>query len=221
MRIGLFGGTFDPIHIGHLRAATEVKQGFDLDQIVFIPAALPPHKTQGAVSGAADRLQMVEIAIRGDSGFTVSDIELQRSGPSYSIDTINHFKTSTPKDTGMFFISGLDAFLEIDTWKSYTELLNQVPFIVIARPIFNCSDLSSRWKRLESFIKSKISEKYKFSESAACFVHPNTKPIYIFDVTSLDISSTRIRDLIKKGHPIKFIVPKAVENYIKSRGLYL
>lgn len=221
MRIGLFGGTFDPIHIGHLRAATEVKQGFDLDQIVFIPAALPPHKTQGAVSSAADRLQMIEIALRGNSGFIVSDVELKRSGPSYSIDTINHFKTTTPKDTGIFFISGLDAFLEIDTWKSYTELLNQVSFIVTARPIFDCSDLAAPWKHLEDFIKSKISGEYKFSDAAACFVHPKTKPIYIFDVTSLDISSTRIRDLIKKGHPIKFLVPNEVENYIENRGLYL
>ena len=92
MRIGLFGGTFDPIHIGHLRAATEVKQGFNLDQIVFIPAALPPHKTQEAVTDAADRLKMVELAVSGHTGFTVSDLELKRSGPSYSIDTIDHFK---------------------------------------------------------------------------------------------------------------------------------
>lgn len=221
MRIGLFGGTFDPIHIGHLRAAMEVKQGFDLDQIVFIPAALPPHKTQGAVSDAADRLEMVGLAVRGHSGFTVSDVELKRSGPSYSIDTINHFKRSTSKDTGIFFISGLDAFLEIDTWKSYTELFKQVAFIVIARPMFDYKDLSSRWVRLEDFIKSKISNEYKFSDSSACFVHSKKKPIYIFDVTALDISSTRIRDLIKRGQSINFLVPEDVEKYIHNRGLYL
>ena len=221
MRIGLFGGTFDPIHIGHLRAATEVKQGFNLDRIVFIPAALPPHKTPEAVADATDRLKMVELAVSGHSGFTVSDVELKRSGPSYSIDTIEHFKRSTPKDSGIFFITGLDAFLEIDTWKSHTELLRQVAFIVIARPMFDYNDLASRWDRLEKFIKSKISNEYKFSDSSACFVHSKAKPIYIFDVTALDISSTRIRDLIKKNQPAKFLIPAEIENYINSRGLYL
>lgn len=221
MRIGLFGGTFDPIHIGHLRAATEVKQGFNLDQIVFIPSALPPHKTQEAVTDAADRLKMVELAVSGHSGFTASDVELKRSGPSYSIDTIDHFKRAAPKDSGIFFISGLDAFLEIDTWKSYSELLNQVAFIVIARPMFDYNDLASRWSRLEKFIKSKISDEYKFSDSSACFVHSNAKPIYIFDVTALDISSTRIRELIKKDQPVKFLIPEEIESYINNRGLYL
>ena len=164
MRIGLFGGTFDPIHIGHLRAALEVKQGFDLDQIVIIPAAVPPHKKGHAVTDAEDRLKMVELGVSGYSGFSVSDVELQRAGPSYSIDTINHFKTASDKDTEIFFISGLDAFLEIDTWKSYKELLRQTAFIVIARPMFDCEDISSRWTHLEDFIKNKISSDYQFSE---------------------------------------------------------
>ena len=219
MRLGLFGGTFDPIHFGHLRAALEVKEGFDLDQIVLIPAAVPPHKTDRQVTDAADRLRMAQMAVEGNSVFTVSDIELKRSGPSYSIDTIGHFKTSSPEDTEIYFISGLDAFLEIDTWHSYADLLKQVVFIVIARPIFDCRDLSSHWKRLEDFLKSKISSKYKRSASS-CFEHPEAPPIYTFDVTSLDISSTRIRERIKVGHSIQFLVPQRVEDYIKTRGLY-
>ena len=220
MRIALFGGTFDPIHFGHLRAALEVKQGFELDQIVMIPAAQPPHKTGDQVSDAMDRLKMVELGMSGYSGFSVSDVELQRSGPSYAIDTINHFKTSSSKDTGIFFISGLDAFLEIDTWKSYEELLRQIAFIVIDRPISDGSNTASRWKRLEEFIKTKISADYKFSDPSACFIHSDARPIYIFDVTSLDISSTRIRNLVKSGQPITYLVPEAVENYIIRRGLY-
>ncbi len=221
MRLGLFGGTFDPIHIGHLRAALEVKQGFGLDHIVMIPAAVPPHKKGHQVTDAADRLKMVELGVSGYSGFSVSDAELQRSGPSYSIDTIDHFKTSSDEDTEIFFISGLDAFLEIDTWKSYNELLRQIAFIVIARPIFDCSDVSSRWKCLEDFIKDKISADYEFSEPSACFIHSAAKPIYTFDVTSLDISSTRIRELVKAGQPITYLVPESVEKYVISRGLYL
>lgn len=220
MRLGLFGGTFDPIHIGHLRAALEVKQGFGLDRIVFIPAALPPHKKGDQVADAADRLKMVELGVGVYSGFCVSDAELQRSGPSYSIDTINHFKTSSDQDSEILFISGLDAFLEIDTWKSYRDLMQQIAFIVIARPMFDCSDASSRWKRLEDFIKTKISADYSFSESSACFFHSGSKPIYAFDVTSLDISSTRIRELVKTGQPITYLVPESVEDYVKSRGLY-
>jgi len=221
MRIGLFGGTFDPIHIGHLRAALEVKQGFGLDRIIFIPAALPPHKKGGQVADAADRLKMVELGVSGYSGFSVSDAELRRSGPSYSIDTINHFKTSGDPASEILFISGLDAFLEIDTWKSYRDLLRQIAFIVIARPMFDGSDTSLRWKRLEDFINAKISADYRFCESSAGFVHSGSKPIYAFDVTSLDISSTRIRELVKTGQPITYLVPESVEDYVKSRGLYL
>ena len=221
MRLGLFGGTFDPIHIGHLRAALEVKQGFERDQVVIIPAAQPPHKKGDQVSDATDRLKMVELGLSGFPGFSVSDVELQRSGPSYSIDTINHFKTASDKDTEIFFISGLDAFLEIDTWKSYKELLQQVAFIVIARPIFDCSDSTLHWKRLEDFIEAKISTDYKFSDSSACFIRAGAKPIYSFDVTSLAISSTRIRELVKTGQPITYLVPESVENYVNSRGLYL
>ena len=221
MRLGLFGGTFDPIHIGHLRAALEVKQGFDLDQIVIIPAAVPPHKKGHQVTEAADRLKMVELGVRDYSGFSVSDAELQRDGPSYSIDTIDHFKAASAKDSDIFFISGLDAFLEIDTWKSYKELLRQIAFIVIARPMFDCEDNTSRWTRLEDFIKNKISSDYQFSESSACFVQSGAKPIYTFDVTSLDISSTRIRELVKTGQPITYLVPESVEKYVKNRGLYL
>ena len=221
MKLGLFGGTFDPIHIGHLRAALEVKQGFGLDQIVIIPAAVPPHKKGHQVTDATDRLKMVELGVSGYSGFSVSDAELQRAGPSYSIDTINHFKTASDKDSEIFFISGLDAFLEIDTWKSYKELLRQIAFIVIARPMFDGEDITSRWTRLEDFIKDKISSDYQFSESSACFVHSGAKPIYTFDVTSLDISSTRIRELVKTGQPITYLVPESVEKYVKSRGLYL
>jgi nicotinate-nucleotide adenylyltransferase len=220
MRIGLFGGTFDPIHIGHLRAALEVQQAFDLDRVFIIPANLPPHKKGHQVTDAADRLKMVELGVSGYSGFSVSDVELLRSGPSYSIDTINHFKTSSDEDTEIFFISGLDAFLEIDTWKSYKELLRQIAFIVIARPRFDCSDVSSRWKRLEDFIMDQISADYEFSEQSACFIHSGAKPIYIFDVTPLDISSTRIRELVKSGQPITYLVPESVENYVKRRGLY-
>jgi len=221
MRIGLFGGTFDPIHFGHLRAALEVRQGFDLDEIFMIPAAAPPHKKTAAVTNASDRLKMLELAVSGQSGIKISDIELRRPGPSYTIDTIGYFKKTRSPDSKIYLILGLDAFLEIDTWKSYLNLLEQVAFIVISRPILDCNDFSSRWNVLKQFLCDKISSDYKFSDSLLCFNHPKARPIHMFDVTSLDISGTRIREHVRKGLSIEFLVPPKVEKYIKTRGLYL
>lgn len=221
MRIGLFGGTFDPIHHGHLRAALEVKEGFALDKIYLIPAAIPPHKASGGVAGAKDRLEMIRLAVSGYSDFTVSDVELKRSGPSYTIDTVNHFKSILPEDTRLYLIVGLDAFLEIDTWKSYNDLFLLVSFIVMARPGAGYSSSITKWKTYEDYIKSRISHGYEFSVAQSCYVHKEKQPVFIFDVSLLDISSTKIRELVKKGSSIKFLVPEKVEDFIKTKGLYL
>jgi nicotinate-nucleotide adenylyltransferase len=118
MKIGLFGGTFDPIHFGHLRSALEVREACGLERVVLIPAAVPPHKGWGAMAAAADRLQMIELAVAGAPGLAVSDVELRRAGPSYTIDTIRDFQGEIPGGE-IALIVGLDAFLEIDTWKSF------------------------------------------------------------------------------------------------------
>lgn len=221
MSIGLFGGTFDPIHFGHLRAALEVKEGFGLDQVFLIPAATPPHKKRSAVTDASDRLKMLELSVPDHSGIVISDVELKRPGPSYTIDTIYHFKKSMSPDNQIYLMVGLDAFLEIDTWKSYQKLLEQVAFIVMARPFLDGQDFSAKWNILQDFLHAKISRGYKFSDTASCFVHPRAKPVYVFDVTLLDISGTRIRKLVKHGKSIEFLVPEKVEKYIQNRGLYL
>ncbi|UCE56223.1 MAG: nicotinate (nicotinamide) nucleotide adenylyltransferase [Desulfobacterales bacterium] len=220
MRIGLFGGTFNPIHLGHLRATIEVKEGFNLDKIFLIPAALPPHKMPGSLINADDRLEMINMAISGLTGISVSDVELNRSGPSYTIDTVHHFKRSFSKDTQIYLIMGLDAFLEIDTWKSYEELLEQIAFIVIARPNQGYPDARLGWKILDDYLKANISEDYDFSESRSCYDLADSQPIHIFDVTALDISSSKIRELVNKGRSIEFLVPRRVVEFIKSKGLY-
>ena len=157
MRIGLFGGTFNPIHYGHLRAALEVKEGFPLDECCFIPVAIPPHKTSGSMANSADRLEMLRLAISGREGFTVSDVELKRPGTSYSIDTVNQLKSNLGPDTELFLMLGLDAFLEIDTWKSYKALLHAIPFIVMARPNPGYDNSTDRWQILKDFLHSNIS----------------------------------------------------------------
>jgi len=203
MRIGLFGGTYNPIHLGHLRAAVEVKEGFSLDEIYLIPCAIPPHKKSGHVAGAQERYEMARIATSNTPGFFASDVELKRSGPSYTIDTILHFKSVLQKNTELYFILGLDAFLEIDTWKSYMDLFPLIPFIILIRPHAGQIDPDLRQQKIEDFIKSKISAGYKYDSSQSGFIHLEMEPIFLFDVTSLEISSSAIRNLIKRRRSIR------------------
>ena len=169
MHIGLFGGTFNPVHIGHLRAALEVKEGFGLDEVVLIPAALPPHKVPGDVAAAADRLHMLNLALEDDSGIRISDVELKRAGPSYTIDTVEHFKQVLSVQSHVYLIMGMDAFLEFDSWKSFDELLRRIPFVIISRPKSGLSSDDSGQKTIERFLNSKISADYAFIESRQCF----------------------------------------------------
>ena len=134
MKIGLFGGTFDPIHLGHLRAIKEVSERFGLSKTHLIPAALPPHKPNRDIATAKDRLEMIRLAVGSMAEFEISDIELNRSGPSYTIDTLKHFMAKTGATDQTYLIMGLDAFLEIDTWKAYLEIFKIVPVIIMARP---------------------------------------------------------------------------------------
>jgi nicotinate-nucleotide adenylyltransferase len=221
MRIGLFGGTFNPVHVGHLRAALEVKEGFKLDEVILIPASMPPHKTPAEVADAADRLHMLDLALEETSDLKISDVELKRSGPSYTIDTVEHFRLTLPSQTRIYLIMGMDAFLEIDTWKSYDELLLQIPLIIINRPQSGSAPHEGGWQFMENYLASKISKDYVFSESQGCFRANNKQPVYVFEVTSLDISSTGIRNLINTGRSIRYLVPHKVAKFINSKGLYL
>ncbi|CAB1078463.1 Nicotinate-nucleotide adenylyltransferase (EC [Olavius algarvensis Delta 1 endosymbiont] len=221
MRIGLFGGTFNPVHIGHLRAALEVKEGFGLDEVILIPAALPPHKMPGEVADAADRLDMLNLALEGALGLAISEVELNRSGLSYTIDTVEHFKHMLPDESRIYLIMGMDAFLEIDSWKSYDELLAQIPFIILSRPDSDRAKNDSGWKLMEKFITSNISADYVFSESQSCYQARDKQPVYVLEVSGLDISSTKIRNLINTGRSIKYLVPQKVADFIHSKGLYL
>jgi len=163
---------------------------------------------------------MIGLALEDFPGLKLSDVELKRSGPSYTIDTVQHFKQTLPADSRIFLIMGLDAFLEIDTWKAYKELLEQVPFIVINRPQAGIHADEFRWKALEDYLKAKISAEYTFDGSRHGFLAPGKPPIHVFEVTALDISSTGVRRLIKDGRTIEYLVPRKVAEYIKFKGIY-
>jgi nicotinate-nucleotide adenylyltransferase len=220
MRSGLFGGTFNPIHRGHLWAASEVIKRFNLDQIFLIPAALPPHKTSGPVAKADDRLKMINLAISDLSGLTVSDVELNRPGPSYTIDTIRHFKHTLAQEARIYLIMGLDAFLEIHTWKSHQDLLEQIAFIVMARPAKDYSDARQGWRILETYLRSTLSADNQFDAEHACYILKGKQPIFICDIKALDISSTKIREKVKRKQCIENFVTPEVADYIRLKGLY-
>ena len=194
-------------------------EGFDLTHILLIPSCLPPHKEIEGIAPPEKRLEMARLAVQGHPLFTVSNVELKRSGVSYTIDTVRYFKnTFTPQDA-VYLIVGLDAFLELDTWKSYKELFQLIPFIVMERPSPD-PHAGTSTNRLPEFIQNKISNAYRFDADRQCYRHPVLHPVYHFHVSLLDISGTKIRACLRKGKSIRFLVPEAVETYMYEQGLY-
>jgi nicotinate-nucleotide adenylyltransferase len=219
-RIGLFGGTFNPIHNGHLRAATSVREGAGLDTVVLIPAAIPPHKRSREIAPAHDRLEMVRLAATGLENTLVSDVELVRSGPSYTIDTVRHFSQQFNADARLFFIVGCDAFFEIDTWKNFEDLLASIPMIVLDRPTGHDSPRDSFFQTMSAFLRTRISEGYLPDEDGLSFSHPCRQTVYLYPGEMLDVSSTQIRQRIGRGETLTGELPPSVEDYIQRKGLY-
>lgn len=218
-RIGLFGGTFDPIHRGHLQVAEDVQQQFGLNQIWIIPCALPPHKIDGALASAEDRLEMTRIAIANRRTIGVSDIEIQRRGTSYTIDTLREFSATFGDGTELYFLVGVDAFLEMHTWKSYRQLFNLAAFIVMTRPDSTESSLSLR-NLILTYTLQHISDRYALSKDGSAMEHPEKKSIHPASVTPVAIASSKIRDMIRSGHTIHEWVSAGVADYIVNKGLY-
>ncbi len=217
--IGLYGGTFNPIHNGHLRSAVEVGEAFGLDPVYLIPSATPPHKPRAGIVEAAHRLEMTRLGAGRAPGLSVSDVELRRSGPSYSVDTIAHFRSSVPEGR-IYFIVGRDAFMEIDTWNRNSELFDLAPMIVISRPSPEAPDGGIDPGTLGRYLRQTISDAYDWSASDACFHHPEKQPIHIARVSLMEISSTDVRRRARDGRSIRFLVPGRVADYIEAEGLY-
>ena len=211
-RIGLFGGTFNPVHWGHLRSAEEIREQFGLSRVIFIPVHVPPHKKATVIS-SEHRFAMVQKAIRGNRFFRVSDIELQRPGKSYSIDTIRHFHGLSRGQEEIYFILGTDAFREIPAWKDYPSFFSACNFIVMTRPGANSVQAADLLPR-------DIQKEFTRQQDARCFVHASGYRVYTVPVTQLDISSTVIRAGAAAGRSIRYLVPRVVERYIAGHRLY-
>ncbi len=219
MRVGLFGGTFNPIHLGHTQAADQVRRRFHLDCVHFIPCAVPPHKEQGPLAPAADRLEMARCALGKNERLKVSDIEIQRPGPSYTIDTLRCFRTGSTPDQRLFFLLGLDAFLELHTWKSYQLVLEATSLIIMPRPMRD-GEPPDMVDMVQVYVRRHLSADYRPSEDGSVMRHPVKCPLYLSRGTPVDIASRRVRAAIGRGDPIEEWVAPAVARYIASKGLY-
>jgi nicotinate-nucleotide adenylyltransferase len=212
MNIGLMGGTFNPVHCAHLRIAEEARELCGLDRVLFIPAADPPHKPLAGAVSFAVRCEMVRLAIAGHPAFELSDIEGQREGKSYSIDTIGVIQTRRPADQ-LFFIVGSDSFFEIGLWHRYAEIFRLCGLIVVERP---GRPVTHPLEALPVAIRGEFS----YTDAPRILRHVSGHQVHILKGRPLDISSSAIRSLAAAGNPITNLVPPAVEAYIKDQRIY-
>ena len=195
MKTGILGGSFNPIHIGHLILAEEVREKLGLERVIFVPANLPPHKDDRDLAPGADRYRMIELAIKTNKYFSVSDIEIKRQGNSYTIDTIKEFKKTYPGDT-LYFITGSDLLKYLEEWKDLKEIVKMVSFVVATRPGYPLD-------KIPSYLNS--------SQQAG---------ISTLEIRAVDISAFEIREAIKANRSFRYLVPEAVVDYINNKGLY-
>jgi nicotinate-nucleotide adenylyltransferase len=213
VRVGLFGGTFNPVHWGHLKTADEIRKIFDLTRVIFIPTNISPHKEPEEVVPAHHRLKMLDLVVEDNPYFFTSDVELKRHDRSYSIETITYFTQTLGKDLDLFFILGMDAFLEINTWKNYQELFSLCNFIVMTRPGYEV-------KGIHNGIPSQLMNDFTYMPDEKRFIHRSRLSIYFKEVTPIDISSCSIRALMKNNLSINTMLPEKVKHYIEEHKFY-
>lgn len=206
--IGIFGGTFDPIHYGHLRTAFEMLQALRFDEVRFVPCGNPPHRGK-TYADAELRLEMVRVATEAQHGFVVDDRELRRDGPSYSVDTLATLRNEYPLRPIALMI-GMDAFLGLPKWYHWREILQLAHIVVAHRPGWRAPDIGPLGELLADRGTHRIGDLHQ-AKSGHIFIH---------DVTQLEISSTEIRELVAVGRDPRFLMPDAVRDVIEKSGCY-
>jgi len=196
--IGILGGTFDPVHLGHLRAAEVARDRLGLSGVLFVPNRTPPHKPGQAVTAPADRMAMLELAIAGHPEYAITDLELHRTGPSYSYDTIQTLRHEHP-DWQLYFILGADGFVDLRTWHRWDELLRLCCFAIVSRPGYD--------RRL-------------VEEMLADLGPDLAEQVVYLEAPGVDVASSRIRELVGRGEPLTGLVLESVAAYIYQHGLY-
>ncbi|MBC7258415.1 MAG: nicotinate-nucleotide adenylyltransferase [Chloroflexi bacterium] len=198
MRLGVFGGTFDPVHYGHLVAAEEVRYRLRLDKVLFVPAGMPPHKLDHDITPTRHRVAMLELAIASNPGFALSRVDIDRHGPCYTVDTLALLHEEYGPGTELFFLMGMDSLAEILTWKDPERLIRLAQIVVVGRPGFQAD----------------VDELDKVLPGAA-------ERISIVDTPLMEVSSSDIRQRVREGAPIRYQVPETVEAYIRAHRLYV
>jgi len=212
VRIGLFGGTLDPIHFGHLRAAEEVWEGLRLDEIWFLPAARPPHKDPLGLTPFGHRLAMIELAIGPVAHFKAVPMEADRPGPSYSVDTLEQLRQAYGQGMDFFFLLGSDAFLEIEQWRSYRRLTELVSFVIMVRSEEDRAGIAD--------LMARAYPEHRAQGRPDVYTARGNGSILLFTVTHLAISATEIRRRAREGRSVHFLVPDPVMQYMEGQRLY-
>ena len=209
-RIGILGGTFDPIHCGHLAAAAAARDAFDLSRVLVLPSGIPPHRPVQPLASPFHRFAMACLAVSGMAGLEVSDDELRSEGPSYTADTLDRQHAAGATAAQIFFITGADAFADIATWKRYPEVLDLAHFVVVTRPGHPIESLPDRLPLLAG----------RMQPASASRQPPATPSIYLLHAPTPEVSSTVVRGRLRRGEPIAGLVPPLVEAHIHQHRLY-
>jgi nicotinate-nucleotide adenylyltransferase len=212
LRLGVLGGTFNPFHLGHLRSAEEIREQVELDRVLFVPAARPPHKDDPHLLPFAHRYNMVRLAIWDNPAFEATDLENHRPGKSYTIDTLLALGLSHGPDTDLFFLIGLDAFFSIHSWHQSAELFKAAHFVVFSRPEYDPETLGDYLRRLDPGFAG--------DDSAGVFRHPGGRTVRFCPITQVDISGHDLRRRLAAGGSVDYLVPRPVRDYIMYHQLY-
>ncbi len=213
MRVGVLGGTFNPIHYGHLRAAEEAREAAGLDKVIFMPTFLTPHKADEVMTPAKVRCEMIRMAIADNKAFELSDMEIKRGGVSYTIDTVKELIKTGGTGTEVNLIVGADAFSDISSWCDFEALFTLASFIIVGRPGLLA-------KKPGDALPVELAGRFWYDAAIGAYMNYHGNSLVYIDGVPLDISSSDVRRRVKEGSSIRYLVPDDVERYIRSTHLY-